>query len=200
MTTYNKSTLKTFFQTSDIPDGSDYANFIDSYVNIVDTAAQTMAGSLYTTELDTAVVSAGSVNITGALTGTTASLTAVSATSLNLSGNVSAVAGSVYTSAVRIQSVAIISAAGTAQATGAVLTATINRLQGITDGQTTGFVIPANQTGLVQYIVNETAVSGNLWPPTGGQINGKTANTVFALAANTSYVIFHTAASAYGVK
>jgi hypothetical protein len=34
MTTYNKATLKTFFAQGDIPSGTDYANFIDSYVNV----------------------------------------------------------------------------------------------------------------------------------------------------------------------
>lgn len=98
------------------------------------------------------------------------------------------------------QPVAIISAAGTTQGAATILTATINRLQGIADGATTGFAIPANKIGYVQYIINETAVSGNLWPPTGGIINGNAANTVFALAAKTSYTIFHIGASAYGVK
>jgi len=98
------------------------------------------------------------------------------------------------------QPVAIISALGTTQAAAAILTATINRIQGVTDGQTTGVAIPANKTGFVQYLINETAVSANLWPPTGGKINYGAGNAVFALAANTSYVIFHYAASAYGVK
>ena len=81
-----------------------------------------------------------------------------------------------------------------------MLTATINRGQGVADGQTTGFRLQANKAGLVQYLINETAVSGNLWPPTGGKINNGAANGVFVLAANTSYTIFHYAASAYGVK
>lgn len=98
------------------------------------------------------------------------------------------------------QPVAIISALGTTQAAAAPLTATINRVQGVTDGQTTGVALLANNVGRVQYLINETAVSGNLWPPTGGKINNAAANAVFVLAANTSYTIFHYAASAYGVK
>lgn len=154
--------------------------------------------------------------ITGKLTGNTAAFsgvvsadsglrtTIVSADSINVTGDVSAAGGSVYTSALRttafLGNVVIVSALGTTQAAGAPLTAVINRGQGVTDGQTTGFVLQANKTGLVQYLINETAVSGNLWPPIGGKINNGAANGVFVLAANTSYTIFHYAASAYGVK
>lgn len=99
-----------------------------------------------------------------------------------------------------LQPVAIVSAAGTTQGAATILTGVINRLQGVADGTTTGFAIPANKAGFVQYVLNETAVSANLWPPTGGTINAGAANTVFALAAKTSYMIFHVNTSAYGVK
>lgn len=65
MTTYNKTTLKTFFETGDIPDGNDYANLIDSQVNIVETSVQEMGGPLYTPELITNRVSAANLNIGG---------------------------------------------------------------------------------------------------------------------------------------
>lgn len=207
MTTYNKSTLKTFFQTSDIPDGSDYANFIDSYVNIVETSNQAMAGSLYTTELDTAIVSAGGINCTGTISANNIAVGGVVVTNLSVSGEVSAaginVLNSVRCSALRFNgasAISIVSALGTAQATGAPLTFTVNRLQGVTDGQTTGFLLPAPNVGTFQYLINETAVSANLWPSVGCAINGNAANAVFALAAKTSYVVIHTYSSGYGVK
>lgn len=147
------------------------------------------------------VVVGGAILATGNIVGG-----AAIAASAGLSGNnlivttdISA-GGNVYCSALRIQSVAIISAAGTTQATGAAITGTINRLQGVTDGQTTGFVLQANKTGLTQYLINEANISANLWPPTGGKINNAAANAVFVLAGNTSYTVFHYAASAYGVK
>jgi hypothetical protein len=260
MTTYNKNTLKTFFQTNDVPDGNDYANLIDSQINIVETASQSMAGPLVTTELVTPRVSAtagifssvsaasinaavlntsqgiaslgqtiiaGSVTITSAVTMVNAGISIVGngdfstsggsvlCSALNVAGgalvsrntgglfiggDVSANSASVYCSALHISSVGIVSAAGTTQGAAAVLTNSINRLQGINDGAQTGFAIPANKVGLVQYIVNETATSANLWPPTGGTINNLGVNNVFALAGGTSYTIFHTRASAYGVK
>lgn len=101
MTSYNSQTLKTFFESGDVPQGSDYANLIDSYVNIVNTGPQSMAGALQSTELIASRVSAGNANLTGTLTvaGQTTfngslSLTAVSATSIAVSGKISGGSGS----------------------------------------------------------------------------------------------------------
>lgn len=227
MTTYTKSTLATFFETGDVPDGTDYANLIDSQVNIAETSVQAMAGSLSMTELITARVSAGNANITGTLSAATLAVNAftansaffttgltavtgtfsgtVSANAINVTTDISAASGTVYASASRVNfnyhgTPTIVSAAGTAQATGALLSTEFVRLQGATDGQTTGFKLMANQTGWVQYLANECAVSSNLWPPTGGTINGLGANAVFPMVANTPYIVMHRAASAYSVK
>jgi len=203
MTTYNKQTLATFFQTGDVPTGTDYANLIDSQINIVETSAQSMAGPLQTTEIIASRVSGGNVNITGTLT--VAGIT--SAVSLYATNGIitTVSADKVYASAASLpsglyQGVGIVSAAGTTQGTATIMTNVINRLQGVADGATTGVAIPANRTGWTQYLINETNTSANLWPPTGGTINGNAANTVFALAGRTSYTIFHVGASAYGVK
>lgn len=67
MTTYNQATLATFFQTGDVPTGQDYANLIDSCLNIVDTNPQSIAGPINPTELITARVSAGNIIATGTL-------------------------------------------------------------------------------------------------------------------------------------
>lgn len=131
MTSYNKATLKTFFESGDVPQGSDYANLIDSCLNQVETAPQSMAGALQATELIASRVSAGNANLTGTLTvagqttfngslslttvsatsvavsgkisGVTAAFSSiVSAASLNVTGDVSAVTGTVYASAQRV--------------------------------------------------------------------------------------------------
>ena len=214
MTTYNQTTLKTFFQTNDVPTGSDYANLIDSYINVVDTSAQSMAGALNPTELITARVSAtngvftGTLDVAGVANFTTVSAVNVTfqsttTSALSVTVDVSA-GGTVYASAMRstngvFEGVAIVSAAGVAQATAALLTSVINRGKGVADGATTGFLLPANKTGLTQVIIND-AVSANLWPPTGGIINALAANGAFAMAANTPYIIYHITASAYAVK
>lgn len=217
MTTYNKTTLKTFFENGDIPTGQNYSDFIDSQVNLVDTEEQDMAGNLYTPKLITAKISALNANFTGvvsaatlngnAIMGTTGSFSStVSANALNVATDVSAAQGTVYASAIRTTSgvfktVAIISAAGTTQATAALITGQINRLQGVTDGSLTGFILGSPQIGLTGVmLINETAASANLWPAVGCAINGNTANTVFGMLAHTTYEVVHTYVSGYGVK
>lgn len=218
MTTYNKTTLKTFFETGDVPAGGDYANLIDSCLNIVETGVQAMGGALQPTELITARVSATNVNVTGTLTvagifsaanlvadsitasahiGVTGSFSAtVSAATLNVT---TVSAGTVYSTNGVINGSGVVSAAGTTQGAAAVLTNVINRGKGVADGTTTGFTPLANKAGLVQYLFNE-GVSANLWPPTGGFINGLAVNTAFPLVASAAYTIFHITASSYGVK
>ncbi len=224
MTTYNKATLKTYFEQGDVPSGTDYGNLIDSQINIVETALQSMGGPLATTKLITPLVSAAAMTLSTILSAnsiyvnnlvaasasftngsfTNGSFTNVSAASINVTGDVSAATGTVYASAIRstngvISSTGIVSAAGSAQATAAVLTNIINRGKGVVDGQTTGFTPLANRQGLTQYLFNE-GISANLWPPTGGTINGLAVNAAFPLAASASYTIFAMTASAYGVK
>lgn len=204
MTTYNKASLKTFFATGDVPTGTDYANFIDSYVNIVDTTVQVMASELQAPQFTTPLVSATNGNFTGILSAVALNATTVSATNLIVAADVSAVTGTIYASAVRstngiFAGVGIVSAAGTTQGTAAILTNVINRGKGIADGTTTGFTPLANRAGLTQYLFNE-GVSANLWPPTGGTINGLAVNAAFSLVASAMVTIIHLTASAYGVK
>jgi len=208
MTTYNKTTLKTFFETGDVPSGTDYANLIDSQINIVETGVQVMGGPLNTTELITTRVSATDVNVTGTFTfGGAFSAASVVANSVTTSAFVTtdvSASGTVYASAARITNgvingVGIVSAAGTAQGTAAILTNVVNRGKGVADGATTGFAPLANRAGLVQYLYNE-GPSANLWPPVGGTINGLAANAAFPLATSAMVTIVHLTASAMAVK
>lgn len=213
MTTANKTTLIALFETGDVPNGTQYATMINSSVNLAETAEQQMVGALSTTELIAARVSAGNINITGTFSAVNCSMNSIAASaaiftqtsanyinvsSLAVTGDVSANSSMIHASAAK-WSVGIVSAAGTAQAAGAPLIYTINTGMGVADGATTGFLIPANQRGRVQYIINGGA-SANLWPPVGGQINALASNAAFAMAANIPYFIIHTLASGYAVK
>src|SRR6185503_10409815 len=169
-----------------------------SQVNIAETAEQMMAGNLNVPKLITSLVSSTTGDF-GTLNATVLNTTSVSAPTVNttllVTTNVSA-SGIVYTSAVSTQTgirgkVTIVSAAGTARATAAALDLSyILRGQGVVDGQTTGFALAVPSLGLVQYLVNDTAVSANLYP--GGTdyvINGLASGAAFALAARTGYTI-----------
>lgn len=220
MTTYNKTQLKTFFAQGDIPTGTDYANFIDSQVNIAETSEQAMAGNLNTPKLITSLVSAAVINtpIINAATvsattlniatinSTTVNATTVSAATKVVTADVSATS-TVYSSALSTQvgvkgKVTIVSAAGSTRAGATAMDISyMIRGQGVADGQTTGFALAVPVPGLVQYFINDTAASANLYP--GGTdyvINGLASGAAFALAAKTSYTIQHYAASAYTVK
>ncbi len=205
----NKATLVLAFEQGDTPSGANFADMINSSVNQNETTVQAIAGPINPTELITPRVSATNVVVTGTLSvaGITSAgnlvLDRISASAAAIIADVSA-GGTIYASAMRstngfIGSSGIVSAAGTTQGAAAVLTNVINRGKGVADGTTTGFTPLANRTGLVQYLLNE-GVSANLWPPTGGVINGLAVNTPFALAASAAYTIFHISASAYGVK
>jgi hypothetical protein len=46
MTAKSRSALKSAFETGDIPDGTDYADLIDSFLNLSDTTAQTVTSDI----------------------------------------------------------------------------------------------------------------------------------------------------------
>lgn len=200
----NKATLVSIFSQGDVPQGTDFANLINSQVNLAETALQSMNGPLQATELNAFLVSCANINTPGNLNVSSITITGQLTAEFNvsISGDVSANISNVYCSSTRYPLAVVISAVGTtqAQAQTAQLTFTMTRGQGATDGQATGFSLLANRIGWVQYFLYEGAVSANLWPPTGGTINAGSINVPFALAAKTSYTIFHIAASAYGVK
>lgn len=222
MTTYNKATLKTFFAQNDVPQGTDYANFIDSYVNIVDTTLQSMAGPLQTTEITASRVSAGNGNYTGTLTvagqfsaKSNFKVKSITASALTVTNNISAnneflngtlsIVGQTSAANLNIggdfvRPVVQFNAAGTAQASATLLTAGNCLLTGASDGQATGYILQSNKTGLVQFVYNQNAVSANLWPCTGGQINVLASNAAFGMTASTMYTVYHTKASGYAVK
>lgn len=71
MTTYDKQTLKTYFQTGDVPTGADYGNLIDSQVNVAETSAQSMLGKLIVPEVIASRVSCGNIAVTGTFSAAT---------------------------------------------------------------------------------------------------------------------------------
>lgn len=141
--------------------------------------------------LENAIIN-GSVDASpiGANTPSTGSFTTVSATVIN-------------TGTFRTSTPTIISAAGTTQATAALISSTVGiyRLQGVTDGQTTGFLLPPPSTniGIEQLVINE-GISANLWPSVGCTINAAAANAVFPLLTKTPYYVTYSTVSAYWVK
>ena len=212
MTTYNKTTLKTFFETNDVPTGTDYGNLIDSQINVVDTVDQSISSTLIVPELVTPRVSAATVVVTNSLSipsGTVSAnnmvLNTISASAATFTRTFSTLisAEDTYTGALRTNgifgNVIVVSAVGTTQATAATITGVVNRGKGVVDGQTTGFKPPSNFPGLIQYLYNE-GPSANLWPPVGGTLNGLAVNVPFPLPSSAMVTVVHLTASAIAVK
>jgi len=83
--------------------------------------------------------------------------------------------------------VATIAALGDSQATAAPITAGLTIINAATGTSADGARLPASW-GVDERIivVNTTAVALDIFPPTGGAINGGSANAAKALAANMS--------------
>lgn len=104
MTAQNRATLKAEFEQGDKPQGSDYADLIDSFLSVADTTAQSVAskvtfdGGLAATTVSAAFVGNLTGNVTGNVTGDIAgNITG------DLTGNVSG--QTVTTSAINANSV-----------------------------------------------------------------------------------------------
>lgn len=219
MTALSRSALKALYQNGDVPTGTNYSDFIDSFVNLVDTSEQSMAGALNTTELITSRVSAGNVNVVGVLSaGTfsvsgmtvttlnanTASITLIGASSATLNGGISVgtiVSASSMNTNVFQSPIIDIKCSGSTLATANELGFNVNtRITAVTNGADTGVRLKANAAGLEQSLYNDTVTSANLWPCAGGQINALGSGAAFPLAGNTLYTILHIKASGYAVK
>jgi len=202
MTQYTKSALQAFFETADIPSGTDFANLIDSCINAAETSAQTMLGALNPTELITSRVSAGNANIVSTLSAATiinTSLTSTSA-SITIANIASAQVTALNVSNTMNITPTVVSAAGTTQATATTANRYLTLVYGVTDGSNTGIALEGNAAGRVQYVVNMTSTSANIWPASNCAINALTTNAAYGLAGNGTAIIIHKTNTSYAVK
>ena len=78
-----------------------------------------------------------------------------------------------------------VAAAGNSQATGTALTNGVNIVATSTATSADCVVLPGDRSlGELLWVVNKTANALNVYPSTGGAINGGSANAAKALAAN----------------
>lgn len=76
MAAQDRATNKAVFENGDKPQGSDFANLIDSMVTLADSTAQSMTSKLEGPEFATSKVSAADASISGTLTYTGATTVA----------------------------------------------------------------------------------------------------------------------------
>ena len=91
MTARAKTTLAALFQTGDTPSGTDFADLIDSSVNLVETTAQTVASKLVISGgTETTTVSANTATFTGAVSAVRVVANSAQVTDMQILGVVSA--------------------------------------------------------------------------------------------------------------
>lgn len=80
----------------------------------------------------------------------------------------------------------LVAAAGTTAGTATLLPGCFNRVTSATSGSATGVILPSTFPLASQlYVINETAVTITVYPPTGHALNGGSANAGVTIAANT---------------
>ncbi len=145
MTARTPTYLKGRFEQGDIPQGTDYEDLMDSYVNVVTSAEQSIDSNLRTTkQLIADSVSANSINIAAA------AISIVSADTINVSGKV--IFGSFD-----------VSALSTTQASAIVLNGTTNFII-FADGNNTALRLPTSERGREQKIINAASTTLKIFP------------------------------------
>lgn len=88
---------------------------------------------------------------------------------------------------VSVGGIVTLAAAGADAATATVLSGAVNVVTAATGTSADGLRLPAGYPlGTPLYVVNATAVALDVWPQSGGAINGGSADAAKALAANMS--------------
>lgn len=206
MTAQNTATNRARFEDGDKPSGSHFADLVDSFVNKVDTTAQSIASELTVPNLVSNAVSAGQGDFTtmsaATYTGVNLDVTRVSATTV--SGKVVVagsgkiienltVSGRATTFEYLVHSVdTTVAALGTTQGSAKVLGAFgVHHVLSVSTGQADAIRLLGAHNGLIQYIVNWTTGSAKMFPATGGQINSAAANAAYDLYPQSLTIVVH---------
>lgn len=192
MTAKTRTALYAAFETGDIPQGSDYADLIDSSVNLLDTGNQAISGSLTVSgDVSAASVTTSSLSLTNLTASGTVSLGTTSVSTLTSSGAVTAPTATIN----NIVGVPVtLAGVGTTQAGAATITSSITRLA--TSVGQTAFVLP-NTTGQMFFIHNTTATSALVYPPVGGTIDGGATDASITITYNSTKLIFATSSTEF---
>lgn len=180
MTARTRTDLKNSFENNDIPQGSDYSDLIDSFVNLLDTGLQIVSGNFVCQSVGAASVSAAN------MTATTFAASSVNTTSLVISGKVNI-------------PVVSVSAVGTAQASALPL-----GYNGVTrvvfvDGANDAVILPTPNAGTVQYVVNDTTSALAVYPFTSCRFVSTAQNAKQILQSGKSATILHITGESYAI-
>jgi len=190
MTAQTPTYLKARFETGDIPTGTDYSDVFDSYLNVVTTDIQTIAGGvtfsnqINVSEVITPLVSAASV-IASFVSAQTINGAFINADSLSVSGKV--IFGSVD-----------ISAASTTQA-GATTLGGVTNFVIYANGNNLAVKLPTSESGRQQYIINAASTTLKIFPAVSGRFLVTAVNASLNLPADKTALVFHKGDDRYGI-
>lgn len=193
MTSLNRVDLKAKFESGDAPQGSDYADLIDSFVNLAETTAQSMQGNLsFAGGFSAASIAGGTATITGSfsaaniwtgtLWATNVDATTVSAQTITFSTLAAPTSGLtvtnslVFTAGYVKETVASVACISTTQAAGFTLSNAINILRTVATAANDAVVIPGFYPGARFTVINNTTGSAQIFPPSGGSFDGGSPN------------------------
>lgn len=200
MTARTPTYLKARYEQGDIPQGTDYEDVFDSYLNVAVSAEQTIDSNLKTTkELIASVVSAVTVNAT-TLNASTINGAIVSATSLlSPSANLASVsADNINVSGSVIFGTLDVSALATTQAGAVTLTGTRSFII-FGDGNNNAVKLPSSVRGREQQIINASTTTIKIYPAVSGRFLVTAVNAPLNLLADKTAIIFHKGDDRYGI-
>jgi hypothetical protein len=217
MTAQTPIYLKGRFEQNDIPQGADYEDLIDSFLNVATSSLQTVVGAvsftnqIYGAEVNSALVSAtsGIFSFVSAQTIFAAFLNVgtVSATSITAGGiDASRVSAAIVSAQdIHIERKIItgyqdLLPSGVAQASAASVVYDITKIS-VTAAATQERAVKLSEhhAGRVQYIVNDSTsvTAATVYPSNGCNFIGTAANAGMLLSAGQTIQILHVNASAY---
>lgn len=190
MTARTPAYLKSVFEQGDIPQGTDYEDVFDSYLNVETSAQQTVAGrvsftnQVYSSEINSALVSATSViaSFASAQTINTGFLTA-----------------GVATVSAKYLSTQDVSANTTVQATATILGAAVS-FAIYANGQHNSFRLPASEIGRVQTLVNASTTTIKIFPAVSARFLVTAVNASLNILADRVATIYHKGDDRYGIQ
>jgi hypothetical protein len=174
MTQRSPTYLKSRFEQNDIPNGTDYADLVDSFVNLETSANQTMSGPI------TFVTAAGQ-----------------SAQFDNIRASVAATVASLYVQGPMYFTVATVSALGTTQVSAAAVNGQINHV--FCTNQDRSVRLPTPTPGRVQWVQNTSVTALSVFPAVGGNFVGTAADASISIPVDQAIQVIHLTVSAYGV-
>lgn len=200
MTARTPTYLKGKFEQGDIPQGTDYEDLMDSYVNIAVSAEQVIDSNLKTTkEFVAATVSANTGNFTN-LTANAFNISTVSAASLiaNVANIATVSADNINVSGNVIFGTLDVSAVATTQAGAVTLTGTTSFII-FADGNNLAVKLPTSVRGRQQYVINASSTTIKIFPAVSGRFLVTAVNASLNIPADKTATIFHKGDERYGI-